>query len=85
MVEGERQLQQVLPLMKTHLCAHICTLWCANVCTHIQINVVYKKQREALTLGRVGVGGVGTALRGRGRVRGATQTAHSWCVLLSGH
>lgn len=85
MVEGESQLQQVLPRMKTHLCAHICTLWCANVCTHIQINAVYKKQREALTLGRVGVEGVGTALRVRVRVKSATQTAHSCCVLLSGH
>ena len=65
MVEGESQLQQILPLMKTHLRAHTRTLWCANVCTHMQINVVYKKQREALTLGRVGVGGMRTALRGR--------------------
>lgn len=68
----------------TFACTHM-HLSCANVCTHIQINVVYKKQREALTLGRVGVGGMGTALRGRVRVRGATQTAHSCCVLLSGH
>lgn len=65
MVEGESQLQQVLPLMKTHLRAHTRNLWCENVCTHIQINVVYKKQREALILGGVGVGGVRTALRGR--------------------
>lgn len=55
MVAEESQLQQVLPLLKTHLRAHTHLVVC-NVCTHIQINVVYKKQKRSTHLRKSGCG-----------------------------